>query len=71
MQYTKEKKDQSQKLKFLDFTILSNGAGKYKFKIHHKNAITSVQIKPNLFVNPALYGSMFKKDFYPEQKLQN
>ena len=35
-----EKKDQSQKLNFLDVTITNTGAGKCEFKIHRKNAIT-------------------------------
>ena len=60
IQYTMEKEDQSQKLNFLDVTIINTGAGKYEFKIHRKNAITNVQIKPHSFVNPSLIRGIFK-----------
>ena len=49
-----EKEDQSRKLNFLDVTIINTGEGKYEFKIHRKNAMTNVQIKPHSYVNPAL-----------------
>ena len=55
-----EKEDQSQKLDFLDVTIINIGAGKYEFKIHRKNAITNVQMKPHSFVNPSLIRGIFK-----------
>ena len=55
-----EKEDQSHKLNFLDVTIINIGAGKYDFKIHQKNTITNVQIKPHLYVNPALIRDIFK-----------
>ena len=54
IKHTMEKEDQSRKLNFLDVTIIITGAGKYQFKIHRKNAITNVQIKPYSYVNPAL-----------------
>ena len=49
-----EKEDQSRKLNILDVTIINTDAGKYEFKIHWKNAISNVQIKPHSYVNPAL-----------------
>ena len=49
-----EKEDQSHKLNFLDVTIINTGPGKYEFKMHRKNAITNVQIKPHSHVNPVL-----------------
>ena len=55
-----EKEDQSCKLNFLDVTIRNTGAGNYKFKIHSKNAITNVQIKPHSYVNPAVIRRIFK-----------
>ena len=55
-----EKEDQSRKLNFLDLTIINTGTGKYEFKIHRKNAITNVQIKPHSYVNPALIRGIFK-----------
>ena len=60
IQCTIEKEDQSQKRNFLDVTIINTGAGKYEFKIHRKNAITSVQIKPHSFANPTLIEGIFK-----------
>ena len=51
-QYTMEKEDQSQKLNFLDVTIINTGAG--EFKIHCRNTITNVQIRPHSFLNAAL-----------------
>ena len=60
IKYTMEKENQSQKLNFLDVTIINTGAGKYEFKIHRKNAITNVQIKPHSYVNPALIRGIFK-----------
>ena len=60
IKYTMEKEDQSRKLNFLDLTIINTGTGKYEFKIHRKNAITNVQIKPHSYVNPALIRGIFK-----------
>ena len=60
IQYTMKKEDQSQKLNFLDVTIINTGAGKYEFKIHRKNAIINAQIKPHYFVNPSLIRGIFK-----------
>ena len=55
-----EKENQSRKLNFFDVTIINTGAGKYEFKIHRKNAITNVQIKPHSYVNPALIRDIFQ-----------
>ena len=60
IQYTMEKEDKSRKLNFLDVTIINTGEGKYEFKIHRKNAMTNVQIKPHSYVNPALIRGIFK-----------
>ena len=48
---TQRKKNQSQKLNFLDANIINNGIEKNDFKIYLKYAITNVQIKPHLFIN--------------------
>ena len=45
IKYTMGKKDQSQKLNFLDLTTINIGAGKCEFKIHRKSAITEVLSK--------------------------
>ena len=60
IQYTMEKEDESRKLNFLDVTIINTVEGKYEFKIHRKNAMTNVQIKPHSYVNPALIRDIFK-----------
>ena len=56
-----EKEDQSRKLNFLDVTLISTGTVKYEFKIHRKNAITNVLIKPHSYVNPALIRGIFQR----------
>ena len=56
-----KKEDQTQKLNFLDVTIINTGSGKYNFKMNCKNAITNIHIKPHLFVNPALIRGIFKE----------
>ena len=60
IQYTMEKEGKSRKLNFLDVTIINTGEGKYEFKIHRKNAMTNVQMKPHSYVNPALIRGIFK-----------
>ena len=60
IKYTMEEEDQSRKLNFLDVTIIKTGTRKYEFKIHRKNAITNVQIKPHSYVNPALIRDIFQ-----------
>ena len=42
-----EKEDQSLKLNYLDITHISTSAWKYELKIHQKNAVTNIQIKPH------------------------
>ena len=65
IQYTIEKENQSQEL--IRCYHYKQWYGKYEFKIHCKNAITNVQIKPDLFVNVLLIEA-FSKSLYPEQK---
>ena len=47
IQFTAEYEDDNKTLNFLDTTIINNGLGKYEFKIHRKDAITNVQLKPD------------------------
>ena len=56
-----EKENQSHKLNFLNVTVINIGAGKYEFKIHQKNVVADVQIKPNSNVNPTLIRGIFKE----------
>ena len=60
IQYTMEKEEQSRKLNILNVAIINNGEGKYEFKIHQKNAMTNVHMKPHSYVNPALIRGIFK-----------
>ena len=60
IKHTMEKEDETRKLNFLDVTIVTTGTGKYEFKIHRKNAIINVQIKPHSYVNPVLIRGIFK-----------
>ena len=69
IQHNMEKEDQSHTLKFLDVTIINTGAGKYEFKIYFKNSITHVQIKPHLYVNPAVIRGIFKGFLSTARKL--
>ena len=47
IQFTAEYENDDKTLNFLDTTIVNNGQGKYEFKIHRKDAITNVQLKPH------------------------
>ena len=64
-----EKEDKSLKLNFLDVTIRNTGAGKHEFQMHHKNAITNFQIKPNSFVNPSLIRGILKRFVFRAKKV--
>ena len=55
-----EKEDQSLKLNYLDVTHISTSARKYELKMHQKNAVTNIQIKPHSYINPALIREIFK-----------
>ena len=46
IQFTAEYEDAEKTLNFLDTSIINNGEGKYEFRIHRKDAITNVQLKP-------------------------
>ena len=69
IKYTMEKEDKSLKLNFLDVTIRNTGAGKHEFQMHHKNAITNFQIKPNSFVNSSLIRGILKRFVFRAKKV--
>ena len=46
IQFVEEHEDENKTLNFLDTTIINEGNGGYNFKIHRKEAITNVQVKP-------------------------
>ena len=60
IQFTVEFENEHKELNFLDVCIKNNLKGKYEFKVHRKNAITKVQIKPNSSVAPKIADGVFK-----------
>ena len=60
IQYTMETEGVPGHLDFLDITIINSGKGSYEFKIHRKEAITNIQIKPNSSVDPQIHIGVFK-----------
>ena len=60
IQFTAEYENDNKELNFLDVTIKNNNNGKYEFKIHRKNAITNVQIKPHSSISPNIKDGVFK-----------
>ena len=59
IQYTVEKEVKGQ-LAFLDVNIINNQQGQYEFKVHRKDAITNVQLKPHSSINPTIINGVFK-----------
>ncbi|XP_066926268.1 uncharacterized protein [Clytia hemisphaerica] len=57
-QYTMETEDTAKSLNFLDVNVRNNN-GRYELKIHRKNAITNVQVKPNSAHDPKVLKSIF------------
>ena len=64
IQFTSEYEDDNKTLNFLDTTIINNGQGNYEFKIHRKNAITNVQLKPNSCHDDKVKYGVFKGFVY-------
>lgn len=60
IQYTIEYEDENKSLNFLDINIRNTVENKYEFKIHRKDAITNIQIKPHSCINPNIIKSVFK-----------
>ena len=60
IKYTIESEDASKSINFLDVNIKNDGNGKYEFKIHRKNAITNVQIKPTSNHDTKIIQGLFK-----------
>ena len=47
IQFTAEYENEDKELSYLDLKIVNTNNGKYEFKIHRKDAITNIQIKPD------------------------
>ena len=53
--------DYKKSLNFLDINITNNTTNKhYKFKVHRKDTVPNIHIKPNSCINLALVKSVFK-----------
>ena len=57
--YTMEIEDNNKSIQFLDLNIVNNGDSRYEYKIHRKNAITNVQIKPHSGHDPKVLKGIF------------
>ena len=61
IKYTVEFEDHKHSLNFLDINITNNTTNKkYEFKVHRKDAIINIYIKPNLCRDPRITNSVFK-----------
>ena len=62
IKYTVEFADHKHSLNFLDISITDNTTNKkYEFKVHRKDAITNIHIKPNTYIDPSTTRSVFVK----------
>ena len=65
IKYTVEFEDQKHPLNFLDINITNNTTNrKYEFKLHQKDAIRNIYIKPNSCIDPSITNSVFKGFLY-------
>ena len=69
IQFTAEYEDENKSLNFLDITITNNGTGKYEFKVHRKEAITNVQIKPDSCHDEKVKYGVFKGFVHRARKI--
>jgi hypothetical protein len=69
IQYTMESADFTNTLNFLDISITNSKTGRYSFKIHRKNAITNVQIKPSSCHDPKIINGVFRGFVYRALRL--
>ena len=61
IKYTVEFEDHKHSLNFLDISISSNTTNrKDELKVHRKDAITNIHIKPNSCIDPSITKSVFK-----------
>ena len=60
IQYTIEYENENKSLNFLDISITNTINNKYEFKVHRKNAITNIHIKPTSCIKPNIIKSVFK-----------
>ena len=61
IKYIVEFEDRKHSLNFPDINIINNTTNKkYEFKVHRKDAIINIYIKPNLCRDPRITNSVFK-----------
>ena len=60
IQYTMETEDEVKSLAFLNVRSRNTGEGRYEFKVHRKNAITNVQVRPESGHDPNILNGIFK-----------
>ena len=60
IQYTMETEDEVKSLAFLNVRSRNTGEGTYEFKVHRKNAITNVQVRPESGHDPNILSGIFK-----------
>lgn len=60
IQFTVELENEQKELTFLDINIKNDKNGKFQFKVHRKDAITNVQIKPHSSIAPNIADGVFK-----------
>ena len=60
IQYTIEYENENKSLNFLDINITNTSNNKHEFKVHRKNAITNIHIKPTSCIDPNTTKSVFK-----------
>ena len=71
IKYIVEFEDHKHSLNFPDINIINNTTNKkYEFKVHRKDAITHIHIKPNSFIDPSITKSVFK-GFLPTSRKIN
>ena len=60
IQFTAEYESSNKDLNYLDVKIINNKNNRYEFKIHRKDAITNIQIKPNSCHDDKIKNGVFK-----------
>ena len=60
VKYIVEFEDHKHLLNFLDINIKNTTNRKYEFKVHQKDAITNIHVKPSSCIDPSITKSVFK-----------
>lgn len=69
IQFTAEYEDENKQLNYLDIKVINSRNGKYDFKIHRKDAITNIQIKPESCHDEKVKNDVFKGFVYRAKKI--